>query len=78
MLFECGAGEDSWESRGQQGDQSILKEINPKYSVEGLMLKPKLQCFGPGAKSRLIGKSSDAGNNWGQGEKGTTEDEMFR
>ena len=27
-------------------DQSILKEINPEYSLEGLMLKPKLQCFG--------------------------------
>ena len=33
-----------WTARS---NQSILKEINPKYSVEGLMLKPKLQCFGP-------------------------------
>ena len=30
----------------------------------------------PHAKSRLIGKDSDAGKNWGQEEKGTTEDEM--
>ena len=29
MLLNCGVGEDSWESLGQQGDQSILKEINP-------------------------------------------------
>ena len=38
--------EDSWESPGQQGDQNklILKEINPEYSLEGLMLK--LQYFG--------------------------------
>ena len=31
---------------GLQGDQSTLKEINPKYSLEGLMLKLKLQYFG--------------------------------
>ena len=49
MLSSCGAGEDSWESLGLQGDQinqSILKEISPKYSSEGLMLKLKLQYFG--------------------------------
>ena len=46
MPSNCGVGEDSWESLGQQGDQSILKEINPKYSLEGLMLKLKRQYFG--------------------------------
>ena len=46
MLLDCGAGEDSWESLGLQGDQPILKEINPEYSLEGLMLKLKLQYFG--------------------------------
>ena len=48
MLSNCGAGEHSWESLGQQGDQnqSIIKEINPEYSLEGLMLKLKLQYFG--------------------------------
>ena len=45
MLSKYEAGEDSWESVGQQGDQSILKEINPEYSLEGLMLKLKLQYF---------------------------------
>ena len=38
-----------WESLGQEGDptsQSILKEINPEYSLEGLMLKLKLRFFG--------------------------------
>ena len=34
----------SWTAR--RSNQSILKEINPKYSLEGLMLKPKLQYFG--------------------------------
>ena len=48
MILNCGVGEDSWESLGLQGNptQSILKEISPKYSSEGLMLKLKLQYFG--------------------------------
>ena len=58
-----------WKAR--KSNQSILKEINPEYSLEGLMLKLKLQYFG-----HLTGKDSDAGRDWGQEEKGTTEDEM--
>ena len=48
MLLNCGVGKDSRESFGQQGGQtqSILKEISPEYSLEGLMIKLKLQCFG--------------------------------
>ena len=48
MLSNCGAGEDSSESLGlaRRSNQSILKEINPEYSLEGLMLKLKLQYFG--------------------------------
>ena len=49
MLLNCGAEEDTWESLGMQGDQtnqSILKEINPEYSLEGLVLKLMLQYFG--------------------------------
>ena len=42
----CGFGEDSWESPGQQRDQPILEEINPEYSLEVQMLKLKLQYFG--------------------------------
>ena len=53
----------------------MMKEISPGCSLEGLMLKLKLQYFGH-AKSWLIGKDSDAGRNWGQEEKGTAEDEM--
>ena len=44
MLLNCGVGEDSWTAR--KSNQSILKEINPEYSLEGLMLKLKLQYFG--------------------------------
>ena len=44
MLLNCGIGEDSWTAR--RSNQSILKEINPEYSLEGLMLKLKLRYFG--------------------------------
>ena len=48
MLLNCHVGEDSWESLELQGDptQSLLKEISPGCSLEGLMLKLKLQYFG--------------------------------
>ena len=42
--MNCGGGEDSWESLGLH--QSILKEISPGCSLEGLMLRLKLQYFG--------------------------------
>ena len=60
----------------RRSTQSILKEISPGMSLEGMTLKLKLQYFEPPhAKSWLIGKDSDAGRDWGQ-DKGTTEDEM--
>ena len=59
----------------KRSNQSILKEISPGCSLEGLMLKLKLQCFGHFMQSRLIGWA-DAGRDWGQEQKGTTEDEM--
>ena len=48
MLLNCGVGKDSWESLGlaRRSNLSILKEISPEYSLEGLMLKLKLQYFG--------------------------------
>ena len=63
MLSNYGAGEDSWTAR--RSNQSILKEINPEYSLEGLMLKLKLQYFGHlmGKASLLIGKDPDAGED---------------
>ena len=60
----------------RRSNESILKEISPRCSLEGLMLKLKLQYFGHLMQSWLIGKDSDAGRNWGQEEKGTTEDVM--
>ena len=44
MLLNCGVGEDSWTAR--TANQSILKEVNPEHSFEGLMLKVQLQYFG--------------------------------
>ena len=47
MLLNCGVGEDSWVSwTARKSNQSILKEISPEYSLEGLMLKLKLQYLG--------------------------------
>ena len=59
-----------------RSNHSILKEINPEYSLEGLMLKVKLQYFGhmmwraDSLEKTLLKK------NWGQEEKGMTEDEI--
>ena len=77
MLLNCRVGEDSWESLG-------IKEIQLLHSkdqswdffgrndakVETLVLWP------PHVKRWFIGNVSDAGRDWGQEEKGTTEDEM--
>ena len=57
-------------------NQSILKEISPGISWEGMILKLKLQYFGHLMRRvDSLGKT-DAGRDWGQEEKGTTEDEM--
>ena len=48
MLLNCGVGEDSWDSpwTARRSNQSILKEISPECSLEGLMLRLRLQYFG--------------------------------
>ena len=63
-----------WTAR--RSNQPILKEISPGCSLEGMMLKLKLQYFG-----HLMGRidsleKTDTGRDWGQEEKETTEDEM--
>ena len=60
----------------RRSNQSILKEISPGYSLERLMLRLKLQYFG-----HLIWRvdeleKTDTGRDWGQEEKGMTEDEL--
>ena len=65
-----------WTARS---NQSILKEISPEYSLEGLMLKLKLQFFGHlMRRTDSLEKNSNAGKDWRREEKGTTEDEMAR
>ena len=63
-----------WTAR--RSNQSILKEISPGYSLEGLMLKLKLQYLGHLMRRVDSLEKTDAGRDWGQEEKGTTEDEM--
>ena len=65
-----------WTAR--RSNQSILKEISPGCSLEGLMLKLKLQSFGHLMRrtDSLEKKDPDAGKDWRWEEKGTTEDEM--
>ena len=64
-----------WTAR--RSNQSILKEINHEYSLEGLMLKLKLQYFGHLMwRTDLLEKTLTVGKNWRQEDKGTTEDKM--
>ena len=78
MLLNCGVGEDSCESLGlkevqpvhPKGDQSWVFIGRTDAKAETPVLWP------PHVKSWLIGKDPDAGRDWGQEEKGMTEDEM--
>jgi len=63
-----------WTAR--RSNQSILKEIGPGCSLEGMMLKLKLQYFGHLMRRVDSLEKTDAGRDLGQEEKGTTEDEM--
>ena len=82
MLLNCGAGEDSWESLGLQGDQT--EGVNPKGNQPWIFIgrthaeteAPIL--WPPDVKSWLIGKDPDTGKDWGQKEKRAAEDEMVR
>ena len=78
MLSNCGVGEDylrvpwtAWRS-----NRSLLKEINPEYSIRKTDDKGEAPIlWPPDVKSQLIGEDCDAGKNWRQEEKGTREDE---
>ena len=60
-----------------RSNQSILKEISPEYSLEGLMLKLKLQYFGHlMQRTDSLEKTLTLGKIEGRREKGTIEDEM--
>ena len=77
MLLNCGVGENSWETLGQQGDkasQLLRKSILNIGRTDAEAVAPTLQPSD--VESWLIGKDPDAGKDWRQEEKGTTEDEM--
>ena len=64
-----------WTAR--RSNHSIIKDISPEYSLEGLMLKLKLQYFGHHMQRvDLLEKTLNAGKDWGQKKTGTAEDEM--
>ena len=63
-----------WTAR--RSNQSILKEISPGISLEEMMVKLKLQYFGHLMRRVDSLGNTDAGRDWGQEEKGMTEDEM--
>ena len=60
-----------WTAR--KSNQSILKEINPEYSLEGLILKLKFQYFGHLMETAWW-KDPDTGKDWKEKEKAATED----
>ena len=65
----------SWTAR--RSNQSILKENHPWIFTGRTDAEAEAPILGsPGEKSQLIGKDSDAGKDWGQEEKGMTENEM--
>ena len=78
LQYSCGVGEDSWESLGLQGDQPVHPKGDQSLvfigrtdaEAETPVLWP------PDVKSWLICKDPDGGKDWGQEEKGMTEDEM--
>ena len=63
-----------WTAR--RSNQSILKEISPGNSLEGMMLKLKLEYFGHLMRRVDSLEKTSAGRDWGQEKKGMTEDEM--
>ena len=65
-----------WTAR--RSNQSILKEISPEYSWKDWWWSWNSNTWAPDAKNWLIGKDPDAGKDWRQEEKGTTEDDMVR
>ena len=77
MLFNCGAGENSWES---PLDCKEIQPVNPEGNQLWIFIRRTDAeaeapiVWPPDMKSQLIRKDSNAGKDWGQEEKGATED----
>ena len=78
MLLNYGVGEDSWESLGLKEIQPVHPKGNQSWIFIGRTdVEAKAPIFWlPDVESWLIWKDPDAGEDWGQEEKGMTEDEM--
>ena len=79
--FDCGVGEDSWES-WESLDCKEIKPVHPKGNQSPIFIgrtdteAETLMLWPPDAKKWLLGRDPGAGKDWRQEEKGTTEDEM--
>ena len=78
MLLNCGAGEDSWESLGLQGDQTIIPKGNQLWMYIRRTDAESPIIWPPDVKSWLTGKDPDTGKDWRQKDKEEAEDEMVR
>ena len=78
-LSKCGDGEDSWESLNSKEIKPVNLKGNQPWIFTGQTdTETEAPILWPhDVKSWLIGKDPDAGENWGQEEKGVTEDQMF-
>ena len=79
MLLNCGVREDSWESLGRGKEIQLVNLNGNQYWVFIGRTDAEAETpifWPPDAKNWLIWKDPDAGKDWGQEEKGTTEDEM--
>ena len=78
MLLNCGVGEDSLSPLDCKEIQSVHSKRNQSWIVIGSIdaaAQTPIRWL-PDVKNWLIGKDPDAGKDWGQVEKGMTEDEM--
>ena len=79
MLLNCGVGEDAWESLNCKEIQPVHPKGNQSWMYIGRtdVETETPVILSPDAKSQLIGKDFDAKKDWGQEEKGVTEDEVI-
>ena len=77
MILNCGVGEDFWESLVSQEIKQVSPTGNHPWMFTGRTGAEAEApiIWPPDMKSQLIGKDTDAGKDWGQEEKGVTEDE---
>ena len=80
MLLNCGVGEDSWEAFGQQGDWTSQSERKSTLNIhwKDWCWSWSSSILATWCEEPTHWKNPDVGQNWGQEEKGATEDEMFR